>query len=184
MVAGHPANHTELESGVSDEDATTVWKLADLNGWNYRNFGIGSQTSADILARISQVTFFEPTYCLLTVGINDIALSVPVATYISNMTSILDTLTTAGIIPIVTSIYPSSDAYGADRDTFNGQLETLVGGYATAIYVDCEETLGQYSAAGPANNHWNLKTEYNSGDSVHMNADGYHAAAVLINSQL
>lgn len=71
-------------------------------------FGVGGNTTAQILARISSVTSLnpKPTFCVVQGGTNDTNLNVDPATTIANMQAICDQLMLVGIYPILTSVPP------------------------------------------------------------------------------
>lgn len=71
-------------------------------------FGVGGQTTAQILARITDVTSLspKPAYCVVQGGTNDTNLNVASATTIANQQATCEALLAAGIIPILTSIPP------------------------------------------------------------------------------
>lgn len=72
-----------------------------------QNSGIPGNTTAQMLARIEpDVLALNPSVCIVMGGTNDVAQSVPLATYIDNMTEIMDRLQAAGIRPVVLTIPP------------------------------------------------------------------------------
>jgi lysophospholipase L1-like esterase len=69
--------------------------------------GNGGYTTAQILSiEVPIIVSKKPTFCVVIAGANDFANSVAFSTTISNYKLILDTLRTAGVIPIVTTLPP------------------------------------------------------------------------------
>jgi len=74
-----------------------------------RNAGVGSETTAQMLARIApDVIAHAPDKCVVMGGTNDIGTSVPLATIQANIIAIVAALRIAGIVPILCTIPPRS----------------------------------------------------------------------------
>jgi len=132
--------------------------------------GVGGQTSTQIAARVGDVVTSGPTFCMVDSGVNDIGTGVAgSATVIANLTTIIDTLTAAGIKPIVLTMTPSvfinTPAELADAGRVNDWIKALpitrgvnVIDWRAAV-VDFASTTGAWTAA------W-------SADGVHPNEAG------------
>lgn len=184
LIAGHTANYSGLETTLTNAPTTNLgYQLGLLYGTCHHNLGIGSQTTTQILARISQLTDVAPKIAILNGGVNDIDGGViSQATFIANWTSIIDTCVAANIIPVVLQIWPwtaGSNAEMQTRDAWNTALATLVSTKPTALLVNLDTALGQNRVGGDSGNLWDLKTAYNVGD-VHLNEAGDVAAAAAM----
>lgn len=71
-------------------------------------FGVGGNTTAQILARVGDVIALNPrpTYCVVQGGTNDTNLNVPAETTIANQKATCEALIEAGITPILVSVPP------------------------------------------------------------------------------
>lgn len=190
LMAGHHTHYSYIENSTTDVPTCQIlYQLSALNGWSYQNMGIGSQTTAQIAARITtDVVNLRPRYTILEGGVNDIALSVSQSTFIANYTTMLTACVNAGICPIVCLIAPWTNGTNANlqtRDTWNAALAALcAASYPTAIVVNLDTALGQNRAGGDPGNLWDIKTAYDEGDGVHYNTDGYTAWAAAIAAAL
>jgi lysophospholipase L1-like esterase len=132
--------------------------------------GVGGETSTQIAARVGAVVASAPTYCMVDSGVNDIGTGVAgSATVIANLTTIIDTLTAAGIKPIVLTMTPSvfinTPAKLADAGRVNDWIKALpttrgvnVIDWRAAV-ADFASTTGAWTAA------W-------SADGIHPNHAG------------
>lgn len=187
IPAGHPGHFSSAETNDSnafDATSTIGYKLAALWGnKKYQNTGIGSQTTANIAARIAaDCVNLSPAHAVLEGGVNDIAGAVSQATFIANWTTILDAVTAAGIIPVVLKILPWTNGTNANlqtRDSFNAALVSLCASYPTAKVADASSLAGQFRVGGDPGNLWDIKTADNA-DGVHFNAAGHQDIAQAI----
>ena len=76
------------------------------------NQGVSGETTTQILNRLTTVVDLEPGVCVVLAGTNDIA-AIPVATTISNLDTIYDTLYASGIYTIAIPILPRGDLTSA-----------------------------------------------------------------------
>lgn len=183
-VAGHPTHYTQKETATTTNFApedTIAQQLLSLNAQaTYQNTGIGSQTSANVAARIAaDCTALKPKACVIEVGVNDVAGSVAEATYITNMTTILDALVAASVVPIVSLINPwknGTSGQDATVNSFNAALITLLASYPTARKVDCRLALSNGGDLG------DVAAAYNA-DGVHFSSAGNTVIAQAIEDQ-
>lgn len=91
-----------------------LYAISELGGalqW-VKNFGVGGQTSAQILARLPDLIAVGPTgtgeidAALVTAGSNDATAGIAVEEYAYNMRQIINGIRTAGILPVVPTIPP------------------------------------------------------------------------------
>ena len=70
--------------------------------------GVGGETTTQVLARIATVTSLRPEVVIVSCGINDIVASASAATIQANLTTIYQTLITAGAKVIICTLPPTS----------------------------------------------------------------------------
>jgi hypothetical protein len=129
------------------------------------NFGVSSETIAQIAARIGSVTGLspKPDYCVVLAGMNDLLASTPatpeaMATAVD--TTILQPLIAAGITPIVMGVPPAlslSTAMNSKRLEYNRFLSAL----PTIYCPSAERVQAQFG-------------ETATYDGIHPNAAAHH----------
>lgn len=141
--------------------------------------GIGGDTSTQILARLGSVIALKPAYCLL-LGIieNDVENVVATAITQANITSLISSLLSAGIIPIICTGVPNlltdsaaeANAYYSNNDFIRNLRYTSPGAVVVDIsneFVDYAQTypkpLATHVAAGP---HPNVLGAYYIGKKI------------------
>lgn len=177
ITGGEPDHHAYVdsdESGDSHEDAV-AYKVGQSLGVSIQNMGHGSpiNQSADGLARFTEdVVELNPRVVVIGYGTADINNSTPLATFSSNMQSMITEAQNAGITPVLMEVYPrdyDTDTKDNNRLLFNAEIRRLatVNGIT---YVSNENigTGGTPNALAPAND---------SGDGIHLNDDGHTAVA-------
>ncbi len=179
IIAGHNNHYSYIESlAVSDTTSTIEYQFSTLaGGRSYQNYGIGSQTTANISARFSDVLALNPAVVVIEGGVNDIANSVSQSTFIANMTSMLDAAQADSNVRVVYvfKILPWTNGTTVQmqtRDTWNAALETLVDGYSKAHIVDASSYVGEFRAGGDVGNLWDMQAAYDE-DGVHYTAAGH-----------
>jgi len=75
-----------------------------LNRPDISNRGIGGDITAGFIARIKYIINVKPKICFIEGGINDINIGIQQDTIIKNLTSIIDTLQTNGIKPVIATV--------------------------------------------------------------------------------
>lgn len=187
ITAGHTAHYSYVEARLNtvSHSSTLPYQLSSkLGGATYQNMGHGGQTSTEILARFTaDVVNLKPRVAVINCGVNDISDGdVTLATYTSNMSSMIKSCVDNDIIPVVVAILPwtsGTDAQMNTRDIWNGVLKNLVAGYPTAIFVDAGKYVGVANSSGPGGNTWDIMGGYDS-DGVHFTATGYQTIAQAI----
>lgn len=156
--------------------------FASLTACTYYNAGISGQTSAQIQSRFqTDVVDRNPRYVILMAGTND-GLEAA-ATYVARIQGMVDSANAAGIVPVVLTIPPRTNANTALSQTYdakNAGLATLTGRH---LLITNRATLGQTRAGGDAGNVWDLKPSYDA-DGVHCNTAGYAALAQRVSDVL
>ncbi len=104
---------------------TPLQECAGMDGWK----------SSDLAAQIATwITYFPGRYCTLTIGTNDATASVVSATYSANVTTILNAITGAGKIPVVSTIpWSSASPTGANVPGLNAALAALKSSYPSWV---------------------------------------------------
>lgn len=185
-LLGGRLDHYSFISGpiLTNIEATVEYKFAELAGVTYQNMAGGSETAAGLRARfVEDVVDLNPEAVVMLVGVNDVHLLVPESEYIADMRWMLDTAEANGITPYVFKILPWTSGTPekmANWESFNASLESLVAEYESAVLLDATEELGQEDPAGPAGNLWDIKTEYDSGNGVHINEAARAVLAQLL----
>lgn len=148
--------------GASTETAYPA-VLADLSKWKVINAGVNGDTSADVLARVSDITAQNPDLVLLGVGGNDVLQRVQPDTTRANIKATIDTLKSAEIdvVLIAEPYFSTSALFGKASDN--------------PLYEDIAETkdVPIYSSG------WSeiLSDDALKSDQIHANAAGYRQFA-------
>ena len=173
------------DTGAFDFNVSWEGKLYNLdNKCIYQNMGHGGDTTTQISARFdSDVIALKPRIVTIEGGVNDIDGGVITkATYLANITSMLNKCVTANIVPIVFEIMPWTNGTTVQmqkRDDWNTSLRTLVASYPTAKIINWDTLLGKFRAGGDAGNLWDIQTAYDLG-GVHYNEAGNAVIAAEI----
>jgi acyl-CoA thioesterase I len=130
------------------------------------NFGISGQTTAQILARESDVLTAPCNVVMILAGTDDLS-SVSAATSIAHLSSMLSYYRANGRTVILSTVPPST-SYTAQAQLLNNEIR----GLAISQNVPLVDF---YSALAQTNGTY--QTAYNSGDGVHPSAAGYVAMA-------
>lgn len=102
---------TAVASPYTRADGYFTWANMALGGrlTLVKNAGVSGETTAQILARVTDVTNLAvlPGYCIVSdAGTNDLSASTASATIISNLNSIYNALVAKGITVVATTILP------------------------------------------------------------------------------
>lgn len=158
------------------------YKVANAFGVTYQEFGVGGAQTSAISGQLTVALALSPKIVVLEGGYNDIRLNTASATVLANWKTMLDACEVAGIIPVVSAIWPSSFLDSAHMTTvtqFNDDLRRLVKNYRSAIWVDPTHYWGTFKSGGDAGNLWNPQTGYTS-DGTHGTTTGYTQIANAI----
>lgn len=144
-------------------DAAYPKVLADLSHWTVINAGVNGDTSADVLARVDDITTQNPDLVLLGVGGNDVLQRVQPETTRANITATIDTLKSANIdvILIAEPHFSASALFGRVSD--NPLYEEIADAKEVPLYS------GGWSAV--------LSDDTLKSDRIHANAAGYRQFA-------
>lgn len=146
--------------GVTTAD-TFAYKIGVAAGYapaDIINKGVGSDTSAGVLARLStDVISLCPAVCVLMIGVNDVVLGVPIASFKSNVQQIANALALAGIklVVMTSNLQRGSVAHIANQEQ----------------YVQATESI---ACVGVVDIFRNVSTKALMGDYVHLYVDTIH----------
>jgi lysophospholipase L1-like esterase len=118
-----------LSSITRRQQAHTLEYMTPLNK------GVAGNTSSAVASRIQADvvnTSPKPCLCYVAVGTNDASSLVNVATFRSNVISILNTLRNGGVTPILFTITPRTDA--VDISAYNAELEDIAADENVALF--------------------------------------------------
>lgn len=135
----------------------------------------GYETSATALDRVSElVNTIIPNYVLYACGVNDVLNSVTANAFEANVTSFVNSMMGAGVIPILVSLTPQA----IDVDPYNTKLQNI----ATAnslIYINITTALREGSGGITGNTIY-----YDSAGTVHPNNTGHALIGRLVHERL
>lgn len=130
-----------------------------------RNFGIGGDTTAGVLARINPILLGRPEKVLLLIGTNDIGNRTPTAEIVANYRAIIDKFAenAPSTILLIQSVLPRQAQYRGQVEQVNQSLRLLAKEYGIS-YIDL------YSSFVDSNGELQeLLTE----DKLHLTGEGY-----------
>jgi lysophospholipase L1-like esterase len=136
---------------------------------NVINFGVGGNTTHDVLERLDEVVQAGPSTVVVEIGTNDFAWRLPVEEVGENIEAILselrEKLPDAKIV--MQSILPRQPEYAHVVRTVNEQLERFVPS-VSCVYLDLWPAL--------ADENGGLRSEFTT-DGLHLTEAGYAAWA-------
>lgn len=92
------------------------------------NRGIGSDITEGYINRINDIFGLKPKICFIEGGVNDLGRNVEQDTIIRNLGILIDTLRSAGIIPVLNMVTYLADFYKShEPETFNDRIKKLNG---------------------------------------------------------
>jgi len=135
------------------------------------NQGVGGNTTADIIARMSTILIDRAKICCLLLGTNDLSSGVTLATLKANILQIISTLHDEGTSCVISTLCPRGGSAGWTAgeqlllEEFNAWVKTLSG---SGI-----KTVDSYAALEDPGNPGAMLPTYDSGDHLHPNNAGY-----------
>jgi lysophospholipase L1-like esterase len=151
-----------------------------LPGYKIINRGIGGDFSKGLLNRLNDIIGGHPKKLFVEIGFNDIWLNFKPSVTISNIKSIINKtkLQSPNTKIYIVSIFPSSVVLNGinTKDNIpklNSELKRLCDN--DIIYIDMYPKLSDKGS---------LNKRYDSGDGIHLNADGYSLYANVLKSYL
>lgn len=101
------------------------WKKI-LGRTDVANRGIGSDITAGYIKRLKYVFNLNPKICFIEGGVNDLAHDIPRDTIIQNLATLIDTLRSKEIIPVLTTASLVAKNYQSfDPNKFNHKIKLL-----------------------------------------------------------
>ena len=190
ITSGYTAHDSYIfPSAIAVNDVATSYpyQLATLLNKSVNNSAISGYTSTNLVDNVlsTHIVDRNPRYCAFMIGWNDIfnisnfgdsgEVATAKALFITNYTTLLDSMDTNGIVPIVILITPNNtnSTVMTIRDDWNDSLNTLAATYADVIIINTSVYLGQ------GTNLWDLFDDYIS-SGVHLNQDGHWALATSV----
>ncbi len=178
----------EDDLSLTATTGTIPYFFGRLSPAPYQNLGVGGQTANALRTRFVQDVLASGAECVMfNAGGGDVLSAVSQATFIAEMTIMLDWCVQFDLSAIVMAILPGSaftDAQCVTRDAFNVALRSLVTGYKNARFVDPSARVGQARASGPAGNTWDQQTQFNVGDGLHYTAAANRIIAHVLHAEL
>lgn len=158
-------NDVVMAQALDPRFKTFTWaNAADARFYIGDNYGIGGNTTADGLARVSTVLAYDPDVVCVGLGTNDVVQSIAAATSAANLISICKALFAGGVKRIVLdNVPPVTSTYATPNNALRLQLNALIADIAASdprIVLD-----NRYSALVQANGF---------ALAADMNADGLH----------
>lgn len=144
-------------------DAAYPTVLANLSQWKVINAGVNGDTSADVLARVDDITAQNPDLVLLGVGGNDVLRRIPSETTRANINTTIETLQSENIevVLIAEPYFSTSALFGKASD--NPIYEEIADAKKIPLYS------GGWSQI--------LSDDTLKSDRIHANAAGYRQFA-------
>lgn len=166
-------------AGIYRANGSWFTHLCALSGQRLRyvrNLAVAGATTGDVLGRIQAAIALNPTHIIVSIGGNDITQSIPTATTRANLIAIWSAIRTAGIIPIAVLTMPKAGAGGIATMSLNAWITVYCQQNGITV-VDSHSAV-----ANPATGA--LAAQYDSGDGIHLNADGQYAVGQKAHAQL
>lgn len=174
-----------LTAGIYDASITTPYAqgAAAVRGssWAAHNFGIGSNTSAQTLARYRRdIRGRGYATMVLWIGINDVNLSVPYSETISNVQMICNEAHADGSRVILINLMPGAYVVGSARDVSLTAINAAI--VATGLPVVDAYALFAVFASGV----WRINPTYDvaSPGSLHLSQSGQTLLATAVAAAL
>jgi lysophospholipase L1-like esterase len=148
------------------------------------NAGVGGNTSAQLLARIPDILALYPDRVIVLIGVNDSKQSIPSATTLSNIASIVSALLAANVAVILGTATPYKNGLSwseGNQALLSAVRDGIIGTYSEYPGVTVVDT---YSAMGDTSDPDALNALYDSGDGTHENEAGAIMLATLFHRAL
>ena len=142
------------------------------------NKGVGSQTSGQILARVTEVTRENPRVVFLHASSNDQGQGVPLATRTTNIQDTVNTMNAAS-----ESVVLLNALYGTSANASNPAHRDYMRTWWSSGRFDVSGLAGVVDITLPVNTEQDfLDPAYAQSDTVHLNPSGYELIGQLIAS--
>ena len=139
-------------------------KAMTTAGKSFNILAASSDRSIEVIKRLPEIIALNPKAVVLSIGRNDLANAVPLATVQSNINTIISTLEGAGITVYLAGVIAS-----------NTNVSALQNFYSSKSHVKINSFAATKSATSNS-----LAATYNSGDGIHLNQAGNTLLANLL----
>ena len=150
---------------IDDNSKAYPELIEEITSLKCDNFGSTSTTTNDWLKAMTEVTARTPYMVYFLLGRNDVATSIPTATTLNNIATMISILTANTIDYRIISLLPTGSAYTNTMIALNTAFQTR---YPTN-YLDVQS----YFNDGIGN----MLSRFNSGDGTHMWEGGHQEMA-------
>lgn len=167
------------------DNVTVKFHPGFFSGNGYVDKGISGQQTRHMLARFQKdVVDLNPVVVVIMAGTNDLANGVTKETIVSNISSMAEMASDAGIKVVLCSVTPNNDSYsklndpktkGAHIITLNGMIQSLVStkGYTYCDYWTALVANDDSEVADATDVGYGLKDSYRLYDNLHPGPDAY-----------
>lgn len=135
-----------------------------------------SNRTSDYLLLKPQIMSLKPKVLVTSLGINDIASGIPLATTKANITTIIKDCINNNIIPVFVTVLPVSSTYSNGSIT-NTMVRDTTAAFNTWLLGQKVKTINTFDALSVGGV---LPSKYDSGDGLHPNAAGHAIVAAAI----
>ena len=155
-------------------------------GLEIDNMSLGAtSTLANILSNINdRILDIKPKVVFFVIGTNDLFQNTLLASMQNDYTSIISQMISAGITPILFTVFPRtslSDAQQLNREAFNDFIKST-GRSNKLLVIDLDAKLGTKRLSIDSHNNYDLKPSF-TGDGTHLNTTGQSNAVDEIYQQ-
>jgi lysophospholipase L1-like esterase len=133
-------------------------------GKSFNVLAASSERSVEVIKRLPEIIALNPKAVVLSIGRNDLANAIPLATVQSNINTIISTLEGAGITVYLAGVIASNTNVSALQNFYSGKSNIKI---------------NSFSATKSATSN-SLATAYSSGDGIHLNQAGNTLLANLL----
>lgn len=161
--------------GQAASDQNGKWANQVGNRKNNVISGGGTDLSASVRMRTTEILKTKAKYAAIMIGGNDVLFGTPLATWESNLRHIRDTLTLNGVTVIW--LYPTPRT-GANMTPLVAFLDSAVD------FTNDKKIRGTFYGLLDPNTFPNLNPIYDGGDGTHPNDLGHFRIAAIINDSL
>jgi lysophospholipase L1-like esterase len=142
--------------------------------------GVNGDVTAGILARVAAVTARPPAICFVEGGINDLDRGLALSEIAGNLTEAAQRLEAAGVRPVLTAIFPVTDAY-PDFGRMNARIDSVNRRLRAAAGDRHWDFLDINASLAPGGTRLR---QYARGDGLHLTAAAYRLWIGAVDSLL
>jgi lysophospholipase L1-like esterase len=160
--------------GVGDSNMHGMFALSNSDRWfekamttagkSFNILAASSERSVEVVKRLPEIVALSPKAVVLSIGRNDLANAIPLATVQSNINTIISTLEGAGITVYLAGVIASNTNVSALQNFYSAKSNIKINGFAA-------------TKSATSNS---LAAAYSSGDGIHLNQAGNTLLANLL----